>query len=43
MPLTSFKEQKRGGQGVIGIDMKKETDALKEICVVSYADWAIYT
>lgn len=35
MPLTSFKEQKRGGQGVIGIDMKKETDALKEICVVS--------
>jgi len=38
MPITSFKEQKRGGQGVIGLDMKKESDTLKEVCAVSTHD-----
>ena len=28
MPITAFREQRRGGQGVIGMEMKKE-DALK--------------
>lgn len=35
MPLSLFKEQKRGGQGVTGFDMRKETDALKGIYVAS--------
>jgi len=38
MPIDSFKEQKRGGQGVIGMDMKKESDALKDIYVASAHD-----
>lgn len=38
MPITSFKEQRRGGQGVIGMDMKKESDALKEVCIASAHD-----
>lgn len=38
MPITAFKEQRRGGQGVIGMDMKKETDALKEVCIASTHD-----
>ncbi len=39
MPTTSFREQKRGGQGVLGMDMKKETDALKNIYVASTHDY----
>ncbi|MES2344746.1 MAG: DNA topoisomerase (ATP-hydrolyzing) subunit A [Chlamydiota bacterium] len=35
MPVTMFREQRRGGQGVIGLDMKKETDTLKDIYVAS--------
>lgn len=38
MPISSFKEQRRGGQGVIGMDMKKETDTLKEVFVASTHD-----
>lgn len=38
MPIDSFREQKRGGQGVIGMDMKKETDALKDLYVASTHD-----
>lgn len=38
MPISAFKEQKRGGLGVIGMDMKKESDALKGIAVVSTHD-----
>lgn len=33
MPIDTFREQKRGGHGVIGIDMKKETDGLKDVYV----------
>lgn len=35
MPINTFREQKRGGQGVIGLEMKKETDILKNIYVAS--------
>ncbi len=29
MPIDNFKEQRRGGQGIIGFDMKRESDTLK--------------
>lgn len=38
MPVDAFREQRRGGQGVIGMDMKKETDALKDLYVASTHD-----
>ena len=38
MPITTFKEQKRGGSGVIGMDKKKETDSIKEIYTASTHD-----
>lgn len=31
MPVDTFKEQRRGGQGVLGFDVKKETDAVKDL------------
>jgi len=37
MPIDSFREQRRGGHGVIGLDMKKE-DSLKELYVASTHD-----
>jgi len=39
MPLTTFREQRRGGQGVIGFDSKKEQDGLKELYVASTHDY----
>jgi DNA gyrase subunit A len=41
MPATMFREQRRGGQGVIGLDMKKETDTLKDIYVASTHDYLL--
>ncbi len=38
MPVDTFREQRRGGQGVIGMDMKKETDTLKDIYVATTHD-----
>lgn len=38
MPADLFREQKRGGQGVAGFDMKRETDALKGVYVASTHD-----
>lgn len=38
VPITVFREQKRGGQGVAGFDFKRETDALKGIYVASTHD-----
>ncbi len=38
MPMSTFREQRRGGQGVIGMDMKKDTDAIKEVYVASTHD-----
>ncbi|NGX61284.1 MAG: DNA gyrase subunit A [Chlamydiae bacterium] len=35
MSLDLFREQKRGGQGVAGFDLKRETDALKGVFVAS--------
>ncbi len=41
MPIDTFREQRRGGQGVIGIEQKKETDTLKDIYVASTHDTMI--
>lgn len=38
MPVGTFREQRRGGQGVIGFDHKKETDSIKDIYVASTHD-----
>lgn len=35
MPIDTFREQRRGGHGVIGLEMKKEGDILKNIYVAS--------
>lgn len=35
MPIDMFREQRRGGAGVIGMEMKKEADVLKNIYVAS--------
>ncbi len=44
MPIDTFREQKRGGQGVAGFDIKRETDALKGVYVASTHDYLlIYT
>lgn len=41
MPVDTFREQRRGGQGVIGLEMKKETDVLKDIYVASTHDYLL--
>lgn len=41
MPTSTFREQKRGGQGVLGMDMKKEGDILKDVYVASTHDYLI--
>jgi DNA gyrase subunit A len=41
MPIDTFREQRRGGAGVVGLDMKKEADALKTIHVASTHDTVI--
>ncbi len=38
MPMDTFREQKRGGQGVVGFDQKKETDSLKDVYVANTHD-----
>ncbi len=38
MPLSIFREQKRGGQGVTGFDIRREHDALKKLYVASTHD-----
>jgi DNA gyrase subunit A len=38
MAVDMFREQRRGGQGVIGIDMKKETDMVKSVYTASTHD-----
>lgn len=38
MPLDTFREQKRGGQGVLGMEMKKEEDVVKNLYVASTHD-----
>ncbi len=41
MPIDTFREQRRGGQGVIGVEMKKETDVLKDIYFASTHDYLL--
>lgn len=38
MPIDTFREQRRGGAGVIGLEMKKEADILKSVYVASTHD-----
>ena len=38
MPVSTFREQHRGGAGVMGMEMKKEADMLKDIYVASTHD-----
>ncbi|MGE3954576.1 MAG: DNA topoisomerase (ATP-hydrolyzing) subunit A [Parachlamydiales bacterium] len=39
LPVDTFREQKRGGVGVAGIDMRKESDTLKTLYVASTHDY----
>lgn len=38
MPLDTFREQRRGGQGVAGMTLKREDDVLKNLYVASTHD-----
>jgi DNA gyrase subunit A len=42
MPIDTFREQRRGGQGVIGMEMKKEDDVVKEFYVASTHDTLMF-
>lgn len=42
MPIDTFREQKRGGQGIVGMDMKKEGDILKDIYIASTHDYLLF-
>ncbi len=39
LPVDTFREQKRGGAGVAGIDVRKESDTLKTLYVASTHDY----
>ncbi len=41
MPIDTFKEQRRGGQGVAGIGLRKEEDAIKGLYVASTHDYLL--
>lgn len=41
MPVDTFREQRRGGQGIIGHESKKESDILKDIYVCSTHDYLL--
>lgn len=41
MPIDTFREQKRGGSGVIGMEKKKEADVLKNVYVASTHDYLL--
>jgi DNA gyrase subunit A len=38
MPVDTFREQRRGGQGVTGVNLKKEDDAIKDLYVATTHD-----
>ena len=38
MPVSAFREQRRGGQGVTGVKLKRESDAIKGLYVASTHD-----
>ena len=41
MPIDTFREQRRGGQGVAGFELKKEDDAIKGLYVASTHDYLL--
>ncbi len=41
MPIDTFKEQRRGGQGVIGVQQKREDDVIKGLYVASTHDYLL--
>jgi DNA gyrase subunit A len=41
MPVNTFREQRRGGQGVAGVKLKKEEDAIKMLYVASTHDYLL--
>lgn len=41
MPVDTFREQRRGGQGVAGFDSKKEQDCLKDLYLVTLHDYVL--
>ena len=41
MHIDTFREQRRGGQGVAGIELKKEDDAIKGLYVASTHDYLL--
>ena len=41
MPLDTFREQRRGGQGVSGIQLRKEDDAIKGLFVADTHDYLL--
>jgi len=38
MPIDTFREQRRGGAGVMGMEMKKDVDTLKHLYIASTHD-----
>lgn len=42
MPLDTFKEQRRGGQGVSGMQFKKEEDVIKSLYIASLHDYLLF-
>jgi DNA gyrase subunit A len=41
MPTNTFREQRRGGQGVAGMTLKREDDAIKGLYVASMHDYLL--
>lgn len=41
MPIDTFREQRRGGAGIIGMEMKKDADILKDIYVASTHEYLL--
>ncbi len=41
MPIDTFREQRRGGQGVTGIQLKREDDAIKGLYVAHTHDYML--
>lgn len=41
MPIDTFKEQRRGGMGVAGMQMKRDSDAIKGIYVANTHDYLL--
>jgi DNA gyrase subunit A len=42
MPTDTFREQRRGGQGIAGINLKREEDAIKGLYVASTHDYLLF-